>query len=794
MQRLVAAEPAQEAAHVALMRLYARSGQPGRALSQYDHLVAVLRRDLDADPDGAATELARAIRGGRYPALGDRSVAERPGSEPGGRTGTAHVPRPLGDLIGRQRELAEVRNLLATERLVTLTGTGGIGKTRLALAVAHEVRDSCADDVASVDLSPIRDPGLVVLAVAQALNVRDPAGQPSIAGVAAHLADRRLLLLLDNFEQVVDAAPQVTALLERTRQLKILVTSRASLHVTGEREYPVPRLELPAPEAATNDAALLGAPAVALFVRRARAAKPDFAASGDTVQAVAEVCRRLDGLPLAIELAAARVKVLPPTAMLARLDRPLALLVSGPRDLPPRQQTIRATVAWSHDLLSPPEQRLLRRLSVFVGGWTLEAAEAVADPSGDLGIGVLDGLASLVDKSLVTQHELPGGAARFGMLETVREFAAERLAGTVDEGAVHERRADVAVALAEQARPYLASAEMTHWLERLDREDGNLRAALGWLRERGEAERALRLVTALRLYWFTRGRLAEGCDDTLAVAELPESAAFPLLRVDALNSAGFLAREYGDYGRAYAAAATARSESERLGDRQRAADAVANLGYVALQRGDHDAARGLFSECLATNRVEGNRQGIADSLSFLALTAYYENDLEAAKRLNEESLAIWVALEDRQAMVWARTRLGSVLLRLGACASAVDEFAGSLAIARDLDFRWGVSWALDGLAHLAAIRGSWRLATDLATTAASIREAAGLRLPPTEQAEVDRLRKWLKRADDAGAGSTAGPPHGRKTVDELARAVRDVLGSWPPETAKPGSADAVPRF
>ena len=791
-QRLVAEEPSHEAAHVALMRLYAHSGQPGRALAQYDRLVEALRRDLDADPDRTATELAQAIRGGRYATPSDRRVAERPGCEPSDPAGTTHLHRPLGDLIGRQRELAEVQQLLATERLVTLTGPGGIGKTRLALAVAHEFRVSFPDDVASVDLSSIRDPGLVVSAVARALGVRESAGRSSIARVAAHLADRRLLLLLDNFEQVVDAAPSVTALLERTRQLKVLVTSRAPLRVTGEREYPVPGLTLPAQEVSTDDAALLGAPAVELFVQRARATRPNFEASGDTAQAVAEICRRLDGLPLAIELAAARVKVLSPTAMLARLDRPLALLVGGVGNLPPRQQTIRATVTWSHDLLGPAEQRLLRRLAVFVDGWTLEAAEAVADPSGDLGVGVLDGLASLVDKSLVTQQEMLRGVVRFGMLETVREFATERLAGTVDEEPVRERHAAFAVALAELARPRLASADMTPWLERLDRENANLRAALRWLRERGEAERALHLVTALRLYWFVRGRLAEGCDETLAVAALPESEAFPLLRVDALNSAGFLAREYGNYEHAFAMAVTARSESERFGDRQRAADAAANLGYVALQRGDHNAARRLFGESLTTNQEERNRQGIADSLSFLALTAYYENDLDTAKRLNEESLDLWVALGDRQAIVWARTRLGSVLLRMKAYASAFDEFANSLVIARELDFRWGLSWALDGLAHLAAIRSSWPLAMDLITTAASIREAAGLRLPPIEQAEVDQLWESLTRVEVAGGAGTVPPLHGRKTVDELTRAVSDALGSWP-GTLQPWSAEAASR-
>jgi predicted ATPase len=597
----------------------------------------------------------------------------------------------------------------------------------------------------------VSDPEQVVAAIVRAMQPDGQTGQPSLAALAGLLAPHRALLVLDNFEQVVDAAPLVTALLERARGCRVLVTSRAPLRVRGEIEYTVPPLPLPEAENVGDEASIMRSPATALFVRRARDTKPDFAVDAAQAAAIAGVCRLLDGLPLAIELAAARVKVLSPVTMLARLDRPLELLVGGARDLPARQQTLRGTIAWSHDLLSPAEQRLFRRLGVFVGGWTLEAAEAVAAPDGDLGLGVLDGVASLVDKNLVVRRDDEDGGARFALRETVREFAVEQLASSADGVAVRDRHAEYMVALAEHSAPHLEGRELPRWMRRLDREEGNLRAACQWLRDRRDAERTLRLLTALRIYLFIRGRLAEGCDDLLAVAGMPEATGVPGLRVDALIAAAFLAREYGDYDRASAAGAEARDEAERIGDPARKADALINLGYVALQRGDHRAARDLFGESLRLNRAMENAQGVADALSFLGLAAYYEGDLAAARYLDEESLAIWERLNDRQAIVWARTRLGSVLTRQGAFPEATAQFVAALAISRELDFRWGYSWSLDGLAQLAAIRGEREVALELTTAAAAIRTAFGLRLPPTEHEEIARLHVELGLCGSAAA-------------------------------------------
>jgi tetratricopeptide (TPR) repeat protein len=395
----------------------------------------------------------------------------------------------------------------------------------------------------------------------------------------------------------------------------------------------------------------------------------------------------------------------------------------------------------------------------------------------------LDGLASLADKSLVTHRELPDGDARFGMLETIREFAAEQLTTAGEEASLRERHAAVALALAERATLHLEGADLIRWLARLDREDGNLRAALGWFRERGDVEHALRLVVALRVYWFIRGRLRQGCDETLAVASLPGSGEYPALRVDVLNGAGFFAREYGDYDRAQVASSEALAESERLGDRKRAADALANLGYVALQRAAFDDARALFGACLEANRALGNRQGIADALSFLGLTAFYLRDYATARRLDEESLAIWEAIEDVQAVVWARTRLGEVLLRQGEHERAFRELMTSLESARELDFWWGYSWAFDGLAQLAAAGDADWLAVVLAAEAEAIRERVGLLLPPAEQAEVDRLRERLEWTLGPAAVAEARTSRGQHGLDELIETVRDTLGSGAVERA-----------
>ncbi|HUG13952.1 MAG TPA: BTAD domain-containing putative transcriptional regulator, partial [Thermomicrobiales bacterium] len=492
-QRLVQAEQGLESAHRSLMRAYAETGQPEMALRQYDRLATILARDLDEHPEPATRELARAIAEGQIPVVISSSASSERAHP------VMNLPSPVSSLVGRTREVAEVRQLLSTERLVTLTGPGGIGKTRLAIEAARGVTDDFPDGVAFIDLSSLADPELVIPAIAQALSVRETAGEALGATLVATVRDRNLLLVLDNFERVTGAGRDIASLLEQAPSLKALVTSRVRLRLRGEREYPVPPL-------ANADDAEPGTvtDAVALFVERSRAVQPQFQLTDENAVTVDAICRRLAGLPLAIELAAARSRLLKPEAILNRLKRPLELLASGPLDLPARQQTIRATIQWSADLLDAGAQQFFTRLSAFAGGWTLEAAEAVAGDS-SASPDALGYLEALVDQNLVTQLVQPDGEVRFGMLETIREFGLERLADSGEEEAIRDRHAAWVVRLAEQAEPNLEGTEQARWLARLEQEADNIRAALAWLREQGNAEPALRLVSVLRLTWFSRG-------------------------------------------------------------------------------------------------------------------------------------------------------------------------------------------------------------------------------------------------------------------------------------------------
>src|SRR3989440_6836786 len=503
------------------------------------------------------------------------------------------LPVQLTPLIGREHEVTAVVRLLRREkvRLVTFTGPGGTGKTRLALQVAAELRDVFVGGVIFVSLASLNDPMLVIPTIARALGIRDNMGQPVFARLVEVLQQKQVLLLLDNFEQVVEAAPQVADLLTSCPELKLLVTSREVLHVRSEREFAVPPLALPDPTHLPKLAALARAPSVALFLQRAQAARPEFKLTSTNARAVAEMCVRLDGLPLAIELAAARMKLLSPQALLARLDRPLNLLTGGARDVPARQQTLRNTIEWSYHLLNAREQRLFCWLSVCVSGCTLHAAEAICNSSDDEAGHILDSIASLVDKSLLQRVEQTGGGSeeqedqRLLMLETIREYGRETLIASGEGHAARQAHAGYFLHLAEEAEPALKGPLLVAWLERLEREHDNLRTALQWALESGSAEVALRLGIALERFWVVRGQRYEGLAFLQrALAGSAEVAA--TIRAKALLAAARLAFNQSNYDQGEILAQESLALFRGLGDKRGIALSLNRLGVAAWRRGD----------------------------------------------------------------------------------------------------------------------------------------------------------------------------------------------------------------
>ncbi|MDQ3435149.1 MAG: tetratricopeptide repeat protein, partial [Actinomycetota bacterium] len=699
LQRILALEPAQEETHVALMRVFALAGRRPQALAQYRRLVIVLETELGTAPEPATRALHEAIRD-HHPADQDSLPA------PARAVRRTNLPAPVDTLIGRDRERAELRQLLATARLVTLTGPGGVGKTRLALAVASDMAAAFPDGAFFVDLSPIRDPALVLSAIARAVEVYDTGSQPQIEALAVTLQEKRLLLLLDNFEQVVDAAPIVANLLGVCPGLKAQVTSRVRLRLRGEQEYPVAPLAVPVNPVSVIAAEVAAAAAGQLFVQRATEARPDFVLTPQNAAAVGEICRRLDGLPLALELAAARVRILRPQMLLERLDAPLAVLTGGARDLPERHQTIRATIAWSHDLLSEAERYLFRRLAVFAGIWTLAAAEAVIGLNGDPGISVLDGLTSLVDKCLlqsVNGGQLRDTETRFAMLETIREFALEQLIASGESAEVQRRHAAFYLGLAEAADAELTSSQQPMWLDRLDADRANLRAALDWALEE-DVITGLQLAGALGRFWGMRGSVAEGRAHLDALLALP-TLARPMTRARALNAAGLLARLQGDTGRAEALVDEAVHLWRLLNDRRGLIPALYARAWHAKERNDLEMATSRFEECLTLAREEGDRSHVAACLVSLAEIANDQGDAVSADALQREGVALFQELGDVANVGWSTFSLGAMILHRGQPTAALPLLETALAQFHKVEEPRGVAWSLTALAE-----ATWLLA------------------------------------------------------------------------------------
>ncbi len=697
-----------------------------------------------------------------------------------------NLPVQSTSFVGREKELGEVKKLVEGVRLVTLTGSGGSGKTRLALQVAAEMSGNFQNGVFFIAIAPITDPRLVASTIAQALGITETARRSILDNLKDYLKGKSLLLFLDNFEQVISAAPLVAELLAECSELKVLVTSREALRVSAEREYSVPPLALPDLTKPPSVESLSQSAAVELFIQRAQAVKPDFNITNETAPAIAEICYRLEGLPLAIELAAARIKVLPPPVMLVRLENRLTVLTGGARDLPARQQTLRNAIAWSYDLLDENEQKLFQRLSVFVAGCTVAAVEAVSGDAPDRA-SILDQLESLMGKSLLREGERMGGEPRFLMLETLREFSLEQLDASGEQELVRGRHASFFLALAEGAEASLESAEQVQWMERMEQEHDNLRAALVWSKTaHGAEEICLRLAGALGLFWEVRGHFGEGRERLSAVLSTEFAQGQTAARARLLARAAELAYRQSDYTATASLAKASLEIYRKIGDQQGIASMLIKSGNAATERGSYAAASRFLEEALAIWRELEDKHGTARALISLGWVALRSGDHSLANTRLKEALALSRELGDARSMGFELSGLGEVALRQGDYARAAQLMEESLELRRQLGNKWGVgvslgmlgwvamrerdweraiamlgeslqvrqeigdkggcAWCLERLAGVAMVRGQAEKAVRLFGAAAALRSSIGSVIDPADQARYERNRKSL-RAD-----------------------------------------------
>lgn len=623
---------------------------------------------------------------------------------PNSQAPQSNLPALFANLIGRERELSEIEALLLRPevRLVTLTGPSGTGKTRLSIKVAESVSPYFPDGVFWVPLEAIRDPALVLAACAQALGVPKSIGLDELSTVLGH---KRLLIVLDNFEQLVSGAHHLPEVLWRCAGLKLLVTSQTVLRVRGEHEYPVPPLAFPDPESSLSVRTCAGYPAVSLFVQTAATLSPDFALTEDNVHDIVEICARLDGLPLAIELAAARTKLLAPRAMLKRLQSRLSLLKSGARDLPDRQRTLRSAIDWSYDLLTDAEKSLFERLAVFARGCTLEAAEAVCE--GMLDIDVLDGLSSLVDKSFLRCEEQVSGDPRFIMLQTLREYASERLAASGHMRAMCERHAFYYLQVAEEAQVGATKGGSMAWLEELAAEHDNFRAALEYYTESRAPERGLRIAVALWRFWEIRGFFTEARQRLASLLQLPPAKGPDGLRltIKALYASGVLADGQGDYEGARGWFERYLQKTRELGESRGIATALNNLGIVALRQKDYPRARTLYHEALSIFRTLGDQRAVAWALYNLGQVAFYAGEREAARESYEESLAINRDIGDSRAAAWVLSNLGDLTREARDYATALSHYEECLLLFVEMNDALGAGRAFSDIGDIAREQG-----------------------------------------------------------------------------------------
>lgn len=672
-----------------------------------------------------------------------------------------NLPQHLTSFIGREKEVADIKGLLERVRLLTLTGTGGAGKSRLSLQAATHLLSEMEDGVWFVELAPISDPGLVPQTVADALDVREEPGKRITQTLIDALKSRRLLLVLDNAEHLVAAcAGLVGDLLRFCPHVHILVSSREPLGVSGEQTYPIPSLSLPDTRQAQTAQATSQYEAVRLFIERARLVQPGFAVSDANAPAVAQICVQLDGIPLAIELAAARVRAMPVEQIMARLDDRFRLLTGGARTALPRQQTLRALIDWSYNLLNERERAALRALSVFTGGWTLPAAEAICAGETVEDWEVLDLLSSLVDKSLVVYEFSDEDQPRYRLLETVRQYGQDRLRESGEQDGARQRHAAWFLALADQAAPQLRQSDQAAWLRSMESDHDNLRAALDWCLGRDETtETALRLCGSLWRFWEVHGHWTQGRAWFERALNAPGPVT-PRWRARALCGAGFLASFQGDYARMAELASEGLALAREIGDSRRAGAASVLLGFAAYAKGDLEQAAEFAEESLRLSREAGDKWQTCAALHLLGRTVLLQGDLERAFALQEECLGLMREIGEEAGLGYALWGLGEARQRQGQADAARGFFAESLLHFQTVAERRGMAHALEGLAKVAV---EANLAARLLGAAERLREEVGAAIEPADRIDRDhhaaRIHEAMGDADfaDAWASGQAMP-------------------------------------